>query len=287
MKKLKNLKKMWLTSNSLFAKIGSTSLRIIAPLFIFFSFMFFTVKAPEIHSLFLRAYVGDKVYLITNDTYRGSGTGFAIKAPSGLSYIVTNDHICEVSSDGENLVIIDRTGWAMRRRIIERSKYSDLCILEGFPGVEGLSMGSEPSIGQVVASVGHPSGYDLTLSRGEVIQHNDVTIMYKPISVTIGSQPEHQISEEDGGMLESECSLPKNRLYIQEDSVIFFTIKTKLCLNVTKSAYTTNMLIQPGSSGSPMINFFGNVVGVMFAADRAYWGAAVSFNDLTDFLRNY
>lgn len=251
------------------------------------SLLVLATRAPELHGRLIRQYVGNKVYLITNDLHRGSGTGFAMKAPSGQSYIVTNDHVCEVSNDKENLVVIDREGNEMRRRIIYKSTFSDLCLVEGLPGVEGLSLGSEPDIGQIIASVGHPSGYDITLSRGEIIQRQDVFIAEGPISVFGEDGKEEQISEEEGGISEANCKKQKNKVEIAETNFGFFTVKVKWCLNQTEKAYFTNMLIQPGSSGSPAVNFWGNVVGVVFASDRAGWGITVSHKDLTKLLKNY
>jgi S1-C subfamily serine protease len=245
-------------------------------------------KAPEIHSKLLRKSVGDKVYLITNKERTGSGTGFAIKADSGITYIVTNDHVCGLASSDGTISVIDKDKNVFSRRVIERSIYSDLCLVESAPGVEGLSLGSEPSVGQIIASVGHPSGYDLTFSRGEIIQQEDVFINAGIISIT---GPDGQVEltpKEMGGISEEECSKPKNVIAVNKVSVLnIFDIYVKTCVNKTDKAYLTNMLIQPGSSGSPIVNFWGHVVGVVFASDRAGWGVAVSFNDLTKLLKSY
>ena len=250
-------------------------------------FALLAARASEFHGLYLREAVGSKVYLMTNETKRGSGTGFAIKAKSGTSYIITNDHVCAVAIN-DIMLVIDRDGNEFRRRVIERSNFTDLCLVEGLPGVEGMTMGEEPEIGQIIAAVGHPSGYDLTLTRGEIIQREDVLILDGPISYfDPATNQEIPISEEEGGVLASKCNKPKNTILVTVEDYGFFTLKVKYCINKTNKAYYTNMVIQPGSSGSPIVNFWGNVVGVAFAGDRAMWGIAVSNKDLAKLLKNY
>lgn len=50
----------------------------------------------------------------------------------------------------------------------------------------------------------------------------------------------------------------------------------------------TNLVIYPGASGSPVLNVYGNVVGVIFAGDkRSWWGYYVPLKQLKDLLRPY
>ena len=246
------------------------------------------LKLPEIHNKYLRASVGSKVYMI-RDSYRsGGGTGFAVKAPSGQSYILTNDHVCEVSSDGQTVLVTGDEG-SMRRRIVAHDENSDLCLIEGLPGVEGLKVASSgPHLGDVVSIIGHPRLMPKHVSQGEVTGAEDVSILMGPISViNPRTGQEEQIDPREGGITPEQCSMNKHSQEIVPIDMLFFVIKVKFCVMTVQKAYITAITIHPGNSGSPMVNFWGNVIGVAFASDGTNWGRVVSLDDVKAFLTNY
>ena len=230
-----------------------------------------TVKSPELHSKWMRHKVGTRVFTMKpHDKYPGGGTGFQVEAASGKSFVITNDHVCEVSTDKQTMVAIDESGNSYKLKILQKSDYSDLCILEGVPNLSGLKLGSNVSLGDIVEAVGHPSLLPLTTAKGEVIAVTDVDILHAWIKEDIYMD----------GIDESECSKPKNEITRSGGGRL-------ACLDITKGAYQTNMVIRPGSSGSPVVNSWGNVVGVAFAGDRYNWGCFVSLNDLKHILSTY
>lgn len=249
--------------------------------------LYATVRAPEMHGQWLRQSVGSRVYTIKDNPRSGGGTGFAIRAPSGQTYILTNDHVCEVSTDKQTVLVQNESGLSMRRRILARADFTDLCLIEGIPGVKGLTLGSAPMIGQIVAAIGHPALMPITLSRGEIITEADTILLQGPISYITPEGKEEQIPEARGGVTPEQCSQPKNRQVKDVLDYGFFQIPVKLCIIVIENSYRTNMLVQGGNSGSPIVNFWGNVVGVVFAMDRAGWGIDVSHSDVVKFLENY
>lgn len=268
---------------------AKVALKITAALAAVLVIVYLAARAPEIHSSIIREKVGEKTYTIRGGLKTGGGTGFSIKGKSGITYIVSNAHVCEVSPDGYHVLVSSDNGRHMWRRILEVSDKSDLCIIEGIPGVEGLSLGSEPSIGQIVASVGHPSLMPITLSRGEIIGPEDIRIL-KGVILDPNNPEDVKASRfvhPDFRLTPDQCSEPKNEIVTEKVDMLFFQLEVKLCLDVTRGAYLTNILIQPGNSGSPVVDFWGNVIGVVFASDSYNWGIVVSNKDLRDLLSNY
>lgn len=247
------------------------------------------LKAPEMHNKFYHAKVGSKVYMIQDSYTSGGGTGFAIKAPSGISYILTNDHVCGVSSDGRTVLVSGTNDVVMRRQIIAHDPNSDLCLIEGIPGVEGLSVAwSGPSIGDTLTVVGHPHLMPMHVSQGELTGSKDVTVMLGPISVVDPKTgKEELIDPKKGGIPASECTMPKNTIADVEMDLMFVVLKVKLCLATVKDAYITGVTIFPGNSGSPVVNFWGNVEGVAFAGNDTNWGLMVPIQDVKAFLKNF
>lgn len=246
------------------------------------------LKAPEMHNKWYHASVGSRVYMIRDSYNGGGGTGFAVKAPSGQSYILTNDHVCGVSGDGRTVLVSGPEG-SMRRNIIGHDDYSDLCIIEGMPGVEGITVASsEPDIGDTLTVVGHPRLMPTHVSEGEMTGTETVVVSLGPISlINPRTGQEEQIPPSEGGVPAEQCRLPKHSQITVDLDMVFFILKVKFCALTVKNAYVTSVIIHPGNSGSPVVNFWGNIIGVAFAADDTNWGRMVPLHDIKAFLKNY
>jgi S1-C subfamily serine protease len=246
-------------------------------------------KAPEMHSAYLRAHVGSRVYKVQADLHGGGGTGFQVRAPSGQDYVVTNSHVCNhvlsvaaPENAGTALLVDDDGNW-IRRHVVAISDQSDLCLIEGAPGISGLSLGNEPQKGDTATVVGHPFLKPIELSSGEIIGKEDVKIM----SAILGTD-----NPMLGMMLKiddkAKCNLPKQEV---EEIPLPEEIgggTVQVCMDVTSDAYMTSIIIYPGNSGSPMVDYMGRVIGVAFASNQVdNQGEVVNLNDLKAFLAHY
>jgi len=270
-------------SSFLINPITKTILSVTAIVLVF---LCLSIESPEIYGKYLRNKVGEKTYMIKgHPTKGGGGTGFAVQAPSGVSYIVTNSHVCEgvkgMTADKNSVYVVNNEG-AMLRKIIVISDESDLCLIEGLPDVDGLKVsGSEPGLGEFVTVVGHPHLRPLSISRSEIVGVQDVEIL--GYFMKSGNAVQDLLTQAEDG----KCDMPKNKIIEADVESFIGPMHLKICLIITKAAYMSTAVIYPGNSGSPVVNWVGRVIGVAFASDSTNWAYIVSLNDLNDFLRRY
>ena len=219
-------------------------LKIFGIGFLVLSLGYLGIKSPEIHTAFIRSTVGSKVVTIRGK--RGGGTGFHVQARSGKIYILTNAHICALQESGNVNVRLEGSSRYIPRRVIEVFAKHDLCLVEPVVGVGGVGLSNGVGFGEVIGLIGHPRLTPLTLTKGQFLGYTNIELLEKK-NVTQ--------SECNGRFI--EISDPLLQLLIGAKSFCFRTLNAGHISNTT----------YPGNSGSPVVNFYGNLVGVLFAGN--------------------
>lgn len=256
-----------------------------------------SMMMPQAYRSFIKHEVSGRVVSLTSTPWNDSGmkeggTGFHVKAPSGKTYIVSNRHVCGYDKafmwaniDGH---VTDR-----KVKIMQISDQSDLCILEGIPGVEGLRVGDTPSVDDEVMYLGHPRLQPRTLVSGEVIGATVMSFSRGPIDDSLTA--ERCKASKDSYIVK----VPEIYVLIQRfrmgggvdgmgsskfDEIFDTKATVDVCFQKNRALITT-LVVYPGASGSPMINTNGEVVGVMYAGSAGEWGYAIVLADLKSILK--
>lgn len=222
--------------------------------------------SPSYNHYKIRNEAASSVVRITNEAGNSGGTGFHVKGPSGKVYILTNAHVCGLAEDGTIYVGYDYER-PIPRKVIEVSGFTDLCLIEALPSYHGIiSMGSESDAGDKVAAVGHPNLMPTTMTEGEVIGFGEIQVL------------DHVLND----LNDDSCNSEKNKK---------ITVKTifgpiDICVIAIKAGFSTTLIL-PGSSGSPVLNSWGNLTGVIFAGNQEGWSFYVTLADVKKFLSQY
>lgn len=223
--------------------------------------LFFILEGPQIHASYLRSFVGSKTFKILSKDGSNGGTGFLIKAPSGKTYILTNAHIC-VAADNNPYTEIN--GRSVKLSVIEVSEKTDLCLIKYYGNKKGLKIASSVKRGEIVGLVGHPNLLPLALTKGEILGETE-------IKIDIPSE----FCDKEG---------PWSKI----DKFNYKDLSTTTCQMSLNGVLQTNLVALGGNSGSAVVNFYGNVVGVLFATrSSANWGAIIPIEHINDFLSPY
>lgn len=202
------------------------------------------------------------VVMITNLEENSGGTGFYLRS-NGKTYIITNEHVCGLANEG--LVVIHSDDYKYATIVHSIYPYSDLCAIKA-PAefTTGLRLARGVSRHERIYVVGHPILEPTSVTEGEISSAVTITVPYKT-----------NVDPKD-------CKGYGWRLVESKD---FFSLISGIMNYCVRDLDTMSMTAQilGGNSGSPVLNMYGNVVGVVFAgySNRSY---AVTYEDLRDFV---
>jgi S1-C subfamily serine protease len=216
-------------------------------------------SAPEIppsqsipHEVFSK--LEPSVLKITDFDERSGGTGFLVKNENGHTFLVTNAHVCKepgmqmrISRDGDKISYVSKA--------LEIDRLHDLCIMEAVPG-EDLEIAEEEA-GQYTTAytLGHPLLFPNTPTQGLVLTEEDMEIAGHPNS-------------------RGDCAEDERKV---EDLFAVY------CLRVMHLRRTT-IPTYPGSSGSPVVNSSGKLIGVINSGGPMNHGNYIPLRFLATFL---
>jgi S1-C subfamily serine protease len=201
------------------------------------------IISPDIHNHLIRSQVGSGVVKVFPSN-RTMGTGFAMKTSSGMRVVVTNEHVCSASLNNRVNLVSDN-GMILNKKILYKDNKHDICLIEGDYRLKTLRLANTPDKGDIHFIVGHPSNRSLTISKGEYIGDKIIKL------------PDFKIKERkncDGKIF--ELNILEQMIYGLE----FVCVKNF-------ASYSSSAISYGGNSGSPVVNTFGNVIGILFAGN--------------------
>jgi S1-C subfamily serine protease len=227
-----------------------------------FAFLFAFGVALLVSAFFLAPSAGSEttiyqkaagqVFKVLSPLGQGGGTGFAIRGKSGKLIVLTNAHVCALAHEGK--IIIEQGNGRKTLTVADVSDTTDLCALTGLKGYEGLSLAKDASLLDPTFVVGHPRLLPIQIRAGYITARETVSINY--------------------------CQVFRKSIQTLDDGSTDYSTCVK-----TIDSYLISNRIAPGNSGSPALDVWGNVIGVVYAGDQ--WGnagLAVPLNVVREYL---
>jgi S1-C subfamily serine protease len=229
-------------------KLSRSLIILGSAVLIYIAGLFGTSVLNNFHLKYLRG-LGSNVVLIHSAVATAGATGFMVRGKSGKIYTMTNNHVCHLETMGMILGTYQGDDYVLK--VLKRYPGNDLCVLSApNTATKGLKVAKEYTLGQTVYSIGHPQLEPLSISIGELSD----TIVVRIVSEMNG-KPE-------------DCSGPTYEYRTDIDELGKMMGVSSVCVR-SMTANTSSLIILPGNSGSPVLDIWGSVVGVVFAANEA------------------
>lgn len=231
---------------------------------IIFTIFLFSTLSPQIKDNITRYWMYESVVHVSvpaNSIWQHHGTGFHVEGKSGKSYILTVDHVCMHETDNTALIRSDVNSKNFYAKIIARDPDNDLCLLPAYQA-DALTLPLKPIwfSGEHSWAYGYPG-----TTNGLYAQFGELLIL-KTGRIDMQTTSE-KLCKKGGGI---------------------FTSWNKKCTKYQKNLIYTSYTSEPGLSGGPVINLFGQVLGMNIARTHKYnYGIMVPSATIVNFLSKY
>ncbi len=224
------------------------------------AFLYLVVITPQTHSDLLYAHSSEKIGVVTTLDQNGHGTGFFVQGKSGSPYIMTNVHVCKIIPNG-GLFFNEKVKTSVMPYY--KDQKADICLLK-YPKNEAFplpfKLGNEPTLNDDLWVMGYPLDHLKHFSKGAINGDRLVEI---------------------GEPWTPDCPAANT-----QQVPTFFGV-VPICVNI-RYATETSARIFPGNSGSPVLNMWGNLIGIVFAGnDRSNLGVMARFEDVKRVLETH
>ncbi len=206
--------------------------------------------------------------LTAKSTYRlvsssGHGSAVAVKAPSGKVYLISNMHVC-INSINRMMFAVNYENKSELVKVVHISYDTDLCLLSAPKDAVAITK-SKRTIYQndKVYAVGYMNRAGFRQARdGYIIRTGNGTLNL--------------------GANFSGCGKGKT-------FKISYTIATgqqaEICL-LNINSYVLNMSIAPGVSGGPLVDEYGQLIGIMYGTENNITAMAIPLTNVKKYIKN-
>jgi hypothetical protein len=185
----------------------------------------------------------------------GSCSGVQVVAPSGKAYVLTASH-CRGLVEAGKVEATDEQNQKYFLDFIKEDPNSDLMLLSS-PNDNGVGIADHVRMHEHVHAMTHGHGYPTYRTDGEALMLSRIEFA--------------EFDLKDIADL-AACLQPKNKIS-QEDASCHVAVVEMM----------SNASIIPGSSGGPLLNEYGSLVGIASCTD-GYFGSFVTLGDIKKFL---